>query len=72
MRAARRMGQARAGAQGPTVAATVRRRQPCAGGNLAAAAAAAAAGQLKAAAAAYETLLQQFPGYIDCYLRLAG
>lgn len=30
------------------------------------------AGDLKSASTAYQALLQQFPGYIDCYLRLAA
>lgn len=30
------------------------------------------AGNLKAASEAYQELVQQFPGYIDCYLRLSA
>jgi tetratricopeptide (TPR) repeat protein len=30
------------------------------------------AGDLKAASKAYQELVQQFPGYIDCYLRLSA
>jgi RNA polymerase-associated protein CTR9 len=30
------------------------------------------AGNLKAASKAYQELVQQFPGYIDCYLRLSA
>ena len=30
------------------------------------------AGDIKAASKAYQDLVQQFPGYIDCYLRLSA